>query len=133
MVEAKQYGSGEVSIDKVWLQSTSNTPINTVGSGGEFQWCFTLTANSDVEHPVFSMMIKTVEGVAIFGTDSAQFPNIPKRLVATSCHTVSFSLHANLAPGLLLYELWRSYGQAVRYSVRGSPCRLWGIARYFQY
>jgi len=99
MVEAKQYGSGEVSIDKVWLQSTSNTPINTVGSGGEFQWCFTLTANSDVEHPVFSMMIKTVEGVAIFGTDSAQFPNIPKRLVATSCHTVSFSLHANLAPG----------------------------------
>ncbi|MEL0138370.1 MAG: Wzt carbohydrate-binding domain-containing protein, partial [Halieaceae bacterium] len=76
------YGSGEAVIESCWLESLGGEPINVTPSGKPVRWCFTVHFTESVSAPVFSMMLKTRDGEAVFGTDSAFLGPAPEEVVA---------------------------------------------------
>ncbi|MDG2443740.1 MAG: Wzt carbohydrate-binding domain-containing protein, partial [Luminiphilus sp.] len=64
------YGTGEAVIESCWLESSSGEKVNVVGAGEPVYWCFNVRFKERVVAPVFSMMLKTRDGEAVYGTDS---------------------------------------------------------------
>ena len=67
----QRYGSGEVDIEACWLEAIDGEAINVISAGQRLRWCFTVHFIEAVREPIFSMMLKTRDGEAVFGTDSA--------------------------------------------------------------
>lgn len=94
------YGNGKAEIEACWLADASGLRINVVESGVSFRWCYSVRFHESVDKPIFAMMLKTREGVALYGIDStATEPAI------ASCHAgetvqVEFALANPLAPGV---------------------------------
>ena len=93
------YGSGEAEIESCWLESADGQVINVVNAGSSFRWCFIVRFHKAIHSPVFSMMLKTGEGQAVFGTDSQRLGSVPARVQEGECLRVSFQLQTPLAPG----------------------------------
>lgn len=64
------YGNGKADIMSVWIEDIEGSRINIVESGEKFCWCYRVRFNQNVDCPIFAMMLKTREGVALYGVDS---------------------------------------------------------------
>ena len=94
------YGNGMADIKCCWLEDLDGNHINVIDSGMPFRWCYHVKFNEDVESPIFAMMLKTREGVAIYGTTSSQADIGSNSFSAGEQLVVSFKLENHLAPGV---------------------------------
>jgi len=94
------YGNGLAQIDRVWIENAEGQEANVLTSGELFSVCYTVTIQEDARRPVVAMLIKTLEGIALYGTDSASLaqpmPAVPfgKKL------SVRFRMRCDLAEGV---------------------------------
>tara|TARA_A100001015_G_scaffold149468_1_gene165753 strand:- start:470 stop:1609 length:1140 start_codon:yes stop_codon:yes gene_type:complete len=93
------YGTGEIKIESCWLESTAGHQINVVRAGDRIRWCFHIFVNEPVESPIFSMMLKTREGEAVFGTDSSHLGLKSGPLALGQRHKIVFEIDTFLASG----------------------------------
>ena len=96
------YGTGGAEIQSCWLASEAGLHINVVKAGETVQWCFRVRFHERVKEPVFSMMLKTREGNAVYGTDSSLLSeaqsSVPVHFEAGSVIDVVFEIDTHLAP-----------------------------------
>lgn len=94
------YGNGKADIEACWLLDTSGNQINVVESGTSFRWCYRVRFHEDVNKPIFAMMIKTKEGVALYGVDSNKLMSESRYFQAGEVVDVDFTFENPLAPGV---------------------------------
>jgi lipopolysaccharide transport system ATP-binding protein len=94
------YGNGLAEIGSCRVENTNGTQINVIECGQPFVWRFRVTFKTLVRNPVFAMMIKTREGVAVYGVDSTRWNPPPSTYLAGAVADVRFDLSNRLAPGI---------------------------------
>ena len=92
------YGSGKADIDYVWIEDLSGNRINIVESGEPFRWCYRVSFHATVENPIYAMMLKTREGIALYGVDSTGFGATDPASEGDALDVV-FQVNNSLAPG----------------------------------
>lgn len=95
-----RYGNGRAEIIACWLEEMDGRRINVVESGVPFRWCYRIWFNDDVSKPVFAMMIKTREGISVYGVDSEALGTEVRGFRSGELIDVRFSLNNVLAPGV---------------------------------
>lgn len=93
------YGKGGADIKDCCIQNEQGLPINVIESGEPFVWHYHVSFNTEITEPVFAMMIKTREGISIFGTDTKKMNQTTGRFNADDRIDVNFKLNNILAPG----------------------------------
>lgn len=94
------YGNGKADIEACWLADSTGRHVNVVESGTPFSWRYRVRFNEDVESPVFAMMLKTREGVALYSIDSTKMNLAKTTFQAGDTMEVVFDLKNPLAPGV---------------------------------
>lgn len=94
------YGNGLAEIDSCRVENAAGARINVVETGQPFVWRFRVVFKAPVKNPVFAMMIKTREGVAIYGVDSTCWDAVPTTYAEGAVVDVRFELSNRLAPGV---------------------------------
>jgi lipopolysaccharide transport system ATP-binding protein len=94
------YGNGKADIETCWLEDVNGRRINVVEAGTPFRWCYRVRFNQDVDKPIFAMMLKTREGIALYGVDSTLLGNAPSKARVGELLDVTFDLANVLAPGV---------------------------------
>lgn len=94
------YGNGKADIVSCWLEDSDRQRINVVESGTPFHWYYRVRFNQDIDQPIFAMMFKTLEGIAIYGVDSTTLGMKPGPFCEGDVVDVRFSLTNVLAPGV---------------------------------
>lgn len=94
------YGNGKAEIDACRLVDIAGRRINVVESGTPFRWRYRVRFHEDVIKPIFAMMLKTREGVALYGVDSSHTAIETHLFHAGDTVEVDFTLENPLAPGL---------------------------------
>jgi lipopolysaccharide transport system ATP-binding protein len=94
------YGDGRAEIDSCWLEDRHGQRVNIVETGQPFVWRYTVRFREAVANPVFAMMLKTREGVALYGVDSGHLGLTPRTYGAGERVAVRFALANGLAPGV---------------------------------
>jgi len=95
------YGDGRATIESVWLENRLGEPANLFGSNEPLVLKNRIRFNQAVDHAVFAMMIKTREGLGLFGTDTselAEFSHRPFRAGETI--TLRYDIGNAFAPGV---------------------------------
>ena len=92
------YGTGEALIQSCWLESLGGERVNVVGAGEPVCWCFSVRFKENVVAPVFSMMLKTRDGEAVYGTDSVFLGIDPGGFDADETVKVVFQIETHLVP-----------------------------------
>jgi len=94
------YGNGKADIEANWLEDLNGRNINVIESGTPFRWCYRVKFNESVSNPIFAMLLKTREGVALYGTDtiSLKFDKLIAR--HGDYYEVAFEVTNVLAPGI---------------------------------
>ena len=93
------YGEGRANIERCWVEDENGCQINVIESGESFVWRYRVCFNADVAEPIFAMMIKTREGVSLYGTDTTRLANLNNGFFAGDRIDVAFELNNTLAPG----------------------------------
>ena len=94
------YGSGKAEITACWLENPAGQRINVADTGQPIVWRYSVRFNESVGSPIFGMMLKTVEGVAIYGIDSQLLGAEHRTYSSGEVIDVRFELSNNLAPGI---------------------------------
>lgn len=94
------YGDGRADIISCWLEDIYGRRINVIESGAPFCWCYRVRFNDDVSRPIFAMMIKTREGISIYGIDSEMLGAETGDFKNGELVDVRFHLNNVLAPGI---------------------------------
>lgn len=94
------YGTGEAEVLAVWFEDDLGRRINVLPSASPFRWCYAIRFHATISNPVFAMLIKTAEGVSIFGTDSTALRFRHGTFEPGETVKVKFSLRDALAPGV---------------------------------
>jgi lipopolysaccharide transport system ATP-binding protein len=97
----QSYGTGIAIIEDCWLEDKKRRPINVVDAGSPFRWCYRVQFYQDVQEPIFAMMLKTREGISLYGVNSSTSSDSPViKACAGSTYDISFELSNVLAPGV---------------------------------
>ncbi len=95
------YGNGAAIIENIWISDQHDNPINVIQAKNDFCVNYIVTFTEDVVSPVFAIMIKTKEGIAIYGTDTSLSECKDSGFFcAGERRKISFRLKNNLAPGI---------------------------------
>ncbi len=86
-------------IEKVWLEDDKSRLINVIPAGTGFIINYLVRFEDDVINPIFAMMIKTREGIAVYGTDTLYLKSKNYCFSVGEQIRVSFQLENNLVPG----------------------------------
>lgn len=100
---SSHYGTGDVSIRDIAIRNPSGEIIDAAHAGSTATFTYTVVAHQNIANPIVSMMLKSIEGQALFGTDSEKLICINK-LEEGAEVSVSFELHLNLAPGAYTFN-----------------------------
>lgn len=65
------YGDGRATIEQVWLEDEQGARANLFSSSEPLTLNFRVRFNEAVDHAVFAFMIKTREGLNLFGVDTS--------------------------------------------------------------
>jgi lipopolysaccharide transport system ATP-binding protein len=98
------YGNGKADIQTCWFADTNGQHINIVESGKPFRWCYRVRFNQDISQPIFAMMLKTREGIALYGVDSKQLKIDARNFLAGETVDIIFTLDNYLAPGIYYFN-----------------------------
>jgi len=94
------YGNGKANIVTCMLTDADGRRVNVVESGHAFKWSYRVLFEEDVHSPIFAMMIKTVEGISVYGVDSTHLKVDTGHFNAGDTTEVEFLLSNFLAPGV---------------------------------
>lgn len=94
------YGDGRATITDEWFEDALGNKVNTVQSGNKFSVNYIVEAHQHLENIVFSIMIKTREGIAVYGTDSRLIDSDLHSISSNQKLHISFQLNNFLAPGV---------------------------------
>lgn len=94
----KQYGDGGAVISSVTIRSTSGKAINVIPEGVPFSVNYQVKFAEPARGVKFGIMIKTVEGVCIYGTNTTNC-SMQEFFNAKDDISVCFELQGNLVPG----------------------------------
>ncbi|WP_315385734.1 ABC transporter ATP-binding protein [Microvirgula aerodenitrificans] len=64
------YGNGGAFIEQVWIENSEGNQANVLVAGEKFSICYIVGFQRAYANPAVAMLIKTVEGVAMYGTHS---------------------------------------------------------------
>jgi ABC-type polysaccharide/polyol phosphate transport system ATPase subunit len=120
-----RWGSGEARIERVELIERSGMQVTRIGSGEPVTVRLWYTTTEPVARPVFTVSIKTLQGVVISAPSTRQDDkNIPEKLDGTGCVDLRLD-HFPLLPGT--YDISASvmdYTLAHPYDVRRNVLRI---------
>lgn len=95
----QRYGNGEAEIEACWLEDAEGNRVNIVTAGGTLSWCYRVRFVQAVDRPVYAMMLKTTDGKAVFGTDTATLTLVTEPGTPDQCIEARFTFVASLAAG----------------------------------
>jgi lipopolysaccharide transport system ATP-binding protein len=95
----QRYGNGEAEIEACWLEDAEGNRVNIVTAGGTLSWCYRVRFVQAVDRPVYAMMLKTTDGKAVFGTDTATLTLVTEPGTPDQCIEARFTFVAALAAG----------------------------------
>lgn len=93
------YGNGKAEIESCWIENLAGQRINVIESGSPFRWRYKVKFCEAVTNPVFAMLIKTLEGVSLYGVDSSKDRSPIDHYNAGDLVDVTFQMENALAPG----------------------------------
>jgi lipopolysaccharide transport system ATP-binding protein len=93
-----QYGNSAAEITDLLIFDETGKPINTILAGETFSINYQVKFKQKCGSVEFGMMIKSVEGVCVYGTNTER-RRLPKNFDAGETADVQFKLHGNLVPG----------------------------------
>jgi lipopolysaccharide transport system ATP-binding protein len=94
------YGDGRAEIESCWVENGAGERVNVIPSDRPFVWRYEVRFNEVVDDPVFAMLVKTREGVTIYGVDSKQLNVQHRRYLPGELVDVRFELSNRLGPGI---------------------------------
>lgn len=94
------YGDGRAFIESIWLGNATGHTANVFASKATIFVHYRIKVEQSLDNPVLALMIKTREGVAVFGTDSLHLGNSTGHFEPNRTFEVRFKLENNLAPGI---------------------------------
>lgn len=94
----KQYGDGGARIVSVLIESESGKVINVIAEGTGFFVTYMVDFATICNGVKFGMMIKTVDGVPVYGTNTIGWAH-QEDFSREQRVRVRFALHGNLVPG----------------------------------
>jgi len=94
------YGNGLAEIDRVWIENAQSQRTNVLTSGEMFSVCYTVMIHEDARRPVAAMLIKTLEGIALYGTDSLSLAQSMRSDSYGKKLLVRFCMKCDLAEGI---------------------------------
>jgi lipopolysaccharide transport system ATP-binding protein len=94
------YGDGRADIEAAWIEDLAGKRVNVIESGASFRWCYRVRFNEALSNPIFAMMLKTREGIALYGADAGSLKFTKFIAIAGECYDVVFELVNVLAPGI---------------------------------
>lgn len=93
------YGNGMAVILSCWLEDEDGGRNNLIPSGHRFWWCYRVRFHRDIARPVYGMMLKSKEGLELYGVDSRHLGQAVGPASAGMELEVRFELSNTLAPG----------------------------------
>lgn len=94
------YGDGRAFIESIWLENATGHTANVFASNATIFVHYRIRVEQALDNPVLALMIKTREGVAVFGTDSVHLGKSTGHFEPNRTLEVQFKLENNLAPGI---------------------------------
>lgn len=94
------YGDGRAVIEEIWLEDEDNHRINTFRSGGTLKVRYRVRFSEKVEAPLFAIMIKTREGLCVYGSDSELLAKETESFESGDRADVHLELRNALSPGV---------------------------------
>jgi lipopolysaccharide transport system ATP-binding protein len=98
------YGNGQADIEACWLENELGKQVNIIESGEDFYWCYRVKFNQSVINPIFAMMIKTAEGITVYGVDSKKLVCTTQTYTDNQLVNVRFRLNNKLASGIYYFN-----------------------------
>jgi lipopolysaccharide transport system ATP-binding protein len=96
---AESYGDGAAIISDFRFEDVNRNKINVFAGGEEIIWRFLVEFKKDVIDPIFSMMLKTREGVCVYYIDSRILKIKHGSFANGEIFEFEMRLQNNLAPG----------------------------------
>jgi len=93
------YGDGRALIEEVWFENCSGKPANVLNMGDDFVIKYRVIFKSSVKSPIFAFLIKTLEGISLYGTDTESLGSKTTVYDEGDRVEISFNLKNNLASG----------------------------------
>lgn len=94
------YGDGRATIEKIWFENHEGKKSNIFECSQKFSLNYRVKFNQDVSDVQFSFMIKTKDGVSLFGTDTSHLNKIKnKHFSAGDEYVMKFEIGNSFAPG----------------------------------
>ncbi len=93
------YGNGGALIERVWIENSAGQEANVLVSGEEFSVCYLASFYEEIDGPVVAMLIKTLEGIALYGTDSKSLEKPLGEVGPDTKRLVRFRMSCHLAAG----------------------------------
>jgi lipopolysaccharide transport system ATP-binding protein len=94
------YGDGRADIQSCRIESGQGERINVVANDQPFVWRYDVKFNDVVDDPIFAMLVKTREGITVYGVDSKQLEAPRRTYLPGEVIDVRFELSNRLAPGI---------------------------------
>ncbi len=98
------YGTGEAEIEACWIEDVHGRRINVVEYGQPFTWRYRVKFNTHVQDPIFAMLIKTREGIELYGVDTKYLRVKHGPFYKGEVVDVKFRLTNCLAPGIYYFN-----------------------------
>ena len=93
------YGDGRAVIEDVWFEDNFGRHTNIINTDSSFILKYRVLFKSSVRHPVFAFLIKTMEGISLYGTDTISLDKKTEVYDAGDSIDISFCLKNHLATG----------------------------------
>lgn len=93
------YGDGRAIIEDVWFENQHGNRINIIRMGSKFAIRYRVLFTDTVKSPVFAFLIKTLEGISLYGTDTLSLGSRSRAYSAGDYLDVLFNLDCHLSAG----------------------------------
>lgn len=94
------YPSTDVYIENSWLATPKGEEITILHTQSDFSWNYRVHFNKPIDNPIFGMMVKTREGICVYGVDTSNRPELARSFQQGEKIVVSFKLKNYLLPGV---------------------------------
>lgn len=93
------YGNGDATIERVWIENAAKQEANILVSSEDFSVCYRVRFHQEHTKPIVAMLVKTLEGIALYGTDSRSLQKPLGDIQAGSSFIVRFRMKCYLSAG----------------------------------
>jgi lipopolysaccharide transport system ATP-binding protein len=93
------YGNGKAVIEDVWFENQYGNRVNIIKMGDKFTIRYRVLFKERVCSPVFAFLIKTLEGISLYGTDTSSLNAVPRVYALGEYIDILFNLDCYLSAG----------------------------------